>query len=79
MDANSNPNDEKSHVAVLREECQLFDPINLVNPAQINTPTYIHGSARIDVFLISNELSQAVRGANILPYQSITTSDHLAR
>ena len=44
---------------------------------QNEVQTYIRGSQRINLFLVSNDLKHALRNSQILPYQSIVISDHL--
>lgn len=61
MDANADPNKEGGVIQNIKEECNLVDATLYINPDQRDTPTYSRGRWRLDMFLISENLKNAIK------------------
>lgn len=77
MDANSNPQDPRSHISQFIINCNLVDCVATMSPHQQHTATYNRGSKRIDIVLTTKILCRDIVHTSIIPSDMIIQSDHL--
>ena len=74
-DFNSTLGEDPTGIDRILIKYNLADPIHY-HHGQYNCPTYSRGTKCIDYILISQELLPSVNQCGILPFDSITNSDH---